>query len=104
MSYTLNTIEDLPAANIPLSGNELVIISQEGELVVATVDSFKEAQLKELYAHMDDHDNPHEVAFNQLMDVQLESNIIDGDLIQFDENLNVWKNIRKENVTDGGNF
>ena len=49
MSYTLNTIEDLPAANIPLSGNELVIISQEGELVVATVDSFKEAQLQELH-------------------------------------------------------
>ena len=104
MSYTLNTVEDLPAAAVPLSGDELVIISQQGEIVVATVDSFKEAELLELYTHMADDSNPHEVAFNQLIDVQLESTIVDGDLIQFDENLNVWKNIRKENVTDGGNF
>lgn len=104
MSYTLSTIGDLPLAALPLSGDELVIISQNGEIVTATVDDINDKDLTELHTHIADLENPHEVAFSQLIDVQMESRILDGDLIQFDENLNVWKNIRKENVTDGGNF
>lgn len=104
MSYTLTAISDFPHATLPLSGNELVIINQDDELVIATVQEINNRDVLQLQAHLDDLSNPHEVAFSQLIDVQLESIIVDGDLIQFDGNNQNWKNIRKENVTDGGNF
>lgn len=97
------TITQLPGVTLPLSGSEEIPVWQEGKTGKATIAEITAAVSGDLDLHRSDLDNPHQTALSQLIDVNFDP-FIDGDLIQFNENLNVWKNIRKENVTDGGNF
>lgn len=97
------SITELPGVTLPLSGNEEIPVWQEGKTGKATVAEITTAVSGDLDLHRSNYENPHQVALSQLIDITFEP-ILDGDLIQFSENLNIWKNIRKESVTDGGNF